>query len=194
LTLFKALLLSVWYDLSDVKLAEALDDRASFRRFCGFSGNEATPERTAFVRFREALSVFALDKSLFDEITGQFKARAIKVRTGTLVDATIIVSASKEDDEGHWVKHKGKSAVHGFKAHVGADADTALVEEARSRRPVSMMAARVRLLFPTIRGGVRRQRLSGIAFSRRRPCERRQAAHRRYRHVGTRRAGNIGSA
>ena len=25
--------LSIWYDLSDVKLAEALDDRASFRRF-----------------------------------------------------------------------------------------------------------------------------------------------------------------
>ena len=52
LAMFKALLLSVWYDLSDVKLAEALDDRASFRRFCGFSGTEATPERTAFVRFR----------------------------------------------------------------------------------------------------------------------------------------------
>jgi len=52
LVLFKALLLAVWYDLSDVKLAEALDDRASFRRFCGFSGAEPTPERTAFVRFR----------------------------------------------------------------------------------------------------------------------------------------------
>lgn len=95
LALFKALLLSVWYDLSDVKLAEALDDRASFRRFCGFSGNEATPERTAFVRFRKAMSVCALDKSLFDEITSQLKARAIKVKTGTLVDATIIVSVSK---------------------------------------------------------------------------------------------------
>ena len=129
LALFKALLLSVWYDLSDVKLAEALDDRASFRRFCGFSGNEATPERTAFVRFRKALMVCALDKSLFEEIASQLKARAIKVKTGTLVDATIIVSASKGDDEGHWVKHKGKAAVHGFKAHVGADADTALVEE-----------------------------------------------------------------
>ena len=127
LALFKALLLSVWYDLSDVKLAEALDDRASFRRFRGFSGNEATPERTAFARLRKALMVCAFDKSLFEEIASQLKARAIKVKTGTLVDATIIVSASKEDDEGHWVKHKGKPAVHGFKAHVGADA--ALVEE-----------------------------------------------------------------
>lgn len=129
LALFKAMLLAVWYDLSDVKLAEALDDRASFRRFCGFSASEPTPERTAFVRFRKALVDHKLDKPLFEAITGQLKAKAIRVKTGTLVDATIIASASEDDGEAHWVKHKGKPAVHGFKAHVGADADTALVEQ-----------------------------------------------------------------
>ena len=36
--------------------------------------------------------------------------------------------ASASENDG-WVKHKGKPAVHGFKADVGADADTALVEE-----------------------------------------------------------------
>jgi IS5 family transposase len=41
--MFKVLIHSIWYDLSDVKLAGALDDRASFRRFCGFSGTEVTP-------------------------------------------------------------------------------------------------------------------------------------------------------
>src|SRR3954468_21044242 len=60
LALFKALLLAVWYDLSDVKLAEALEDRVSFRRFCGFASNEptperTTPERTTFERFRREL-------------------------------------------------------------------------------------------------------------------------------------------
>lgn len=129
LALFKAMLLAVWYDLSDVKLAEALDDRASFRRFCGFASHEATPERTAFVRFRKVLASRGLDKALFEAITAQLKARAIRVKRGTLIDATIIASASEEDGEAHWVKHKGKPAVHGFKAHVGADADTALVEE-----------------------------------------------------------------
>lgn len=129
LALFKAMLLAVWYDLSDVKLAEALDDRSSFRRFCGFSASEPTPERTAFVRFRKALVEQELDKALFEAITAQLKARAIRVKAGTLVDATIIASASEEDDEARWVKHKGKPAMHGFKAHVGADADTALVEE-----------------------------------------------------------------
>ena len=129
LALFKAMLLAVWYDLSDVKLAEALADRSSFRRFCGFSASESTPERTSFVRFRKALVERGLDEVLFDAITAQLKTRAIRVKMGTLVDATIIASASAEDDEARWVKHKGKAAVHGFKAHVGADADMALVEE-----------------------------------------------------------------
>jgi len=129
LALFKALILAVWYDLSDVKLAEALDDRASFRRFCGFSSSEATPERTAFVRFRKALTTRGLDRALFDLVTDQLRAEAVTVKTGTLVDATIIASASKGDGEARWVKHRGKPAVHGFKAHVGADAETALVEQ-----------------------------------------------------------------
>ena len=128
LAMFKALLLSVWYDLSDVKLAEALDDRASFRRFCGFARYEATPERTAFVRFRRLLIAHGLDRPLFEAVTAQLKAKAIRIKSGTLVDATIITSASEADEEGRWVKHKGRAAVHGFKAHVGADATTALVE------------------------------------------------------------------
>ena len=49
--MFKALLLATWHDLSDVAHSEALSDRASFRRFCGFARDVATPERTAFVRF-----------------------------------------------------------------------------------------------------------------------------------------------
>jgi transposase, IS5 family len=128
LAMFKALLLAVWYDLSDVKLAEALDDRGSFRRFCGFSSTEATPERTAFVRFRRVLLAHGLDCRLFEAVTSQLKAHAVTVKVGTLVDATIIASASEADDDGHWVKHKGRAAVHGFKAHIGADASTGLVE------------------------------------------------------------------
>jgi IS5 family transposase len=129
LAMFKALLLPVWHDLSDVKLAEALGDRASFRRFCGFSRNEATPERTAFVRYCRSLVAQGLDGPLFEAVTTQLKARAITVKTGTLIDATVIVSASEGDADGRWVKHKGKPPVHGFKAHVGTDSTSALVEK-----------------------------------------------------------------
>lgn len=50
LAMFRAVPLAVWYGLSDVKLAYAVQDRASPRRFCGFSGAEMTPDRKALVR------------------------------------------------------------------------------------------------------------------------------------------------
>ena len=128
LCLLKALLLARWYDLSDVKLAEALDDRASFRRFCGFSRSEATPERTAFVRFRRSLVKFDLGEELFDAVAQQLSERHLSVKQGTLVDATIIASTSKGDNEARWVKHKNRKAVHGYKAHVACDEETALIE------------------------------------------------------------------
>lgn len=94
-----------------------------------FQRRSRRPNARPLFVFRKALVTHDLDRSLFHEITGQLKAKSIKVKTGTLVDATIIASASAEDGDAHWVKHKGKPAVHGFKAHVGADADTTLVEE-----------------------------------------------------------------
>ena len=129
LALFKALLIAVWYDLSDVKLAEALEDRVSFRRFCGFSRDEATPERTAFVRFRRELVARGLDHALFEGVTAALKARAVTIKTGTIVDATVIRSASEADADARWSGHRSRRAIHGYKAHIGADADTALVEK-----------------------------------------------------------------
>jgi transposase, IS5 family len=62
-------------------------------------------------------------------VTGQLRAKAITVKTGTLVDATVIASASHKDSEAAWSKHRRRRAVFGFKARVGAHAETALVEE-----------------------------------------------------------------
>jgi IS5 family transposase len=128
LALFRALLLAIWYDLSDVKLAEALEDRASFRRFCGFSATEATPERTAFVRFRAELVRRGLDRALFEAVTRQLEAKGVAVRTGTLVDATLIASASiRHDDEARWAGHRSRKPVHGYKAHVATDEEGGLI-------------------------------------------------------------------
>ncbi|MBP0447683.1 IS5 family transposase [Roseomonas sp. SSH11] len=128
LALFRALLLATWHDLSDVRLAEALDDRASFRRFCGFAAQEPTPERTAFVRFRAALLRRGLDRALFEAVTRQLDARGVVVRTGTLVDATLLPSASiRCDGEARWAGHRRRKPVHGYKAHVATDQEAGLI-------------------------------------------------------------------
>lgn len=120
LAMFKALLLATWHNLSDVALAEALSDRASFRRFCGFARGEATPERTAFVRFRRELIARGLDRSLFSAIARDLESKGATVRKGTLIDATVIGSASKSDQDASWVKHKSRAPAHGYKAHIAA--------------------------------------------------------------------------
>src|SRR4051794_19923948 len=128
LALFRALLLEMWHDLSDVRLAEALDDRTSFRRFCGFAAHEPTPERTAFVRFRAELVRRGLDRMLFEVITRQLDARGVVVRTGTLVDAALIASASmSQDGEAKWAGHRRRKPVHGYKAYVATDQDAGLI-------------------------------------------------------------------
>jgi transposase, IS5 family len=119
LALFKGLLLGLWHDLSDVALAEALDDRASFRRFCGFSSSEATPERTAFVRFRRELVERQLEEKLFAAVVRQLDTQGLAVKTGTLVDATVIRQAAKTDGEADWCVYGGKdrTPVKGHDSH-----------------------------------------------------------------------------
>src|SRR5262249_44291131 len=129
LAMFKALLLATWYNLSDVALAEALSDRASFRRFCGFACDEETPERTAFVGFRRLLVAYGLDQSLFAAIARDLERKGACVRKGTLIDATIIASASKGDGEAAWAKHKSRGPSHGYKAHIAADKDTGIIRK-----------------------------------------------------------------
>jgi transposase, IS5 family len=132
--LLKALLLGFWHDLSDVKLAEALEDRASLRRFCGFSGTEPTPERTAFVRFRRELVRLRLEKPLFAEVVRQLDARGLTVRTGALVDVEplerhwserqwrgVIRAASRDDGQAGWKAYGPDAPVKGYKAHVATD-------------------------------------------------------------------------
>jgi IS5 family transposase len=131
LAMFKALLLGFLHDLSDVALAEALDDRASFRRFCGFASSEATPERTAFVRFRRALVARGLDAKLFAAVLRQIEAQGLVVKTGTLVDATVVPQAAKTDGEADWCVYGGRKRgpVKGYKAHVAADEDGGIVRK-----------------------------------------------------------------
>jgi len=110
LALFKALLLSVWYDLSDVKLAEALDDRASFRRFCGFSATRRRPSAPRSCAFARPWR-FARWTSCCSTRSPANSRPGDEGENRTLVDATIHRFGEQDDDDGHWVKHKGKPAV-----------------------------------------------------------------------------------
>ncbi len=74
-----------------------------------------------------------MGQGLFEEIKGQLEAQGVRLREGTIVDATIIEAPSstknrtgQRDPEMRQVK-KGNQWYFGMKLHIGVDADTGLV-------------------------------------------------------------------
>jgi IS5 family transposase len=139
LCLFKSLLLSVWHNLSDAKLEDALADRLSFRRFCGFPLDAQTPDETTFVRFRKTLRERELFDKLFAAINQQLDQQGLFVKQGTLIDATIVEAdakrppvsegeISKVDPDAGFTKKNGDS-YFGYKMHAGVDEGSTLIRE-----------------------------------------------------------------
>src|SRR3954468_17994364 len=100
LAMFKALLLQQWYGLSDPGLEEALLDRVSFRRFCGFALDAQTPDETTLCRFRNALRQAGCGEVLFEEVLGQLERAGFVLKKGTLIDATLIQSSGRAPASG----------------------------------------------------------------------------------------------
>ncbi len=140
LSMFKALLLRQWYGLSDPGLEAALGDRLSFRRFRGYSMLDATPDETTFVRFRAALAERGLGDKLLGEVNRQLEKQGLMLKTGTLIDATLIEAAvsrpsgvpgglSPLDPDADWTR-RGRTAYFGFKSHLGVDQGSGLIRGA----------------------------------------------------------------
>lgn len=134
LKMFKALLLQRLYDLSDRQIEECLYDRFSFRRFCGFGLDEALPDATTLLRFRQALG--GKTQSLLDLVNEELRSMGVQMGQGAIVDATIIRSSAKTpkapevsdvDPEAGWTKKNG-DYIHGYKSHTCVEEVNGLVQ------------------------------------------------------------------
>jgi IS5 family transposase len=117
-----------WFNLSDPAAEDALYDSESMRRFAGIELAEDTiPDESTILRFRHLLEAHHLTERIFAEVRGLLEERRLLLKSGTIVDATIIAAppstknADKaRDPEMHQTK-KGKDWHFGMKAHVGTD-------------------------------------------------------------------------
>jgi len=123
-----------WFNLSDPAVEEALYDSRAMRRFVGIDlGREPVPDETTICKFRHLLEAHNLGAELFRLINAYLAENGLNVRTGTIVDATLIDAPSstknqdgQRDPEMHQTK-KGNQWYFGMKAHVGVDSQSKLI-------------------------------------------------------------------
>src|SRR5574343_1960671 len=123
-----------WFNLSDPAMEDALHDVPLFREFAGLGGwDDRLPDETTILRFRHKLEEKKLAPQILRTINDLLQHKGLMLKTGTVVDATLIAApsstknASGERDPEMKQSAKGKQWYFGMKAHVGVDAESGLV-------------------------------------------------------------------
>ncbi len=99
----------------------------------GVSGTQRIPERVSILRFKHLVEEHDLSPKILQVINAKLAAHGLLVKTGTVVDATLIASPSSTKKKGgEWDSEvdqvkKGNQWRFGMKAHIGVDADSGLM-------------------------------------------------------------------
>ena len=104
----------LFYNLSDPGMEDLLYESDPVRRFVGLKLSGPLPDETTILNFRRLLEKHKLGQGLLDEINAHLESQGLKLREGTIVDATITLAPSstknravERDPEMHQAK-KGK--------------------------------------------------------------------------------------
>ena len=126
--------LQLWYNLSDPAREDAVHDRRSFQRFLRLDPlAQKVPDESTVLHFRHLLEKHRLTEAIFARVRDQLEQRGLLVKSGTIVDATILAaSGSTKNEPGQRdpemsSTRKGGQWHFGMKAHLGVDAKSGLV-------------------------------------------------------------------
>ena len=133
-TMLRIHFLQQWFGLSDPAMEEALHDVPLYREFADLEGPmRRLPDESTILRFRHLLEEHGLAAPMFATVNRVLQAHGLTLKTGTVVDATLIAAPSStknstgERDPEMGQTKKGNNYYFGMKAHIGADADSGLV-------------------------------------------------------------------
>ncbi len=131
-TMLRIHFMQQWFGLSDPAMEEGLHDVPLYCQFAQLDpGMTRLPDESTILRFRHLLEQKELSPQIMAAINATLAARGLMLKTGTVVDATLIAAPSstknkdgERDLEMHQTK-KGNQWHFGMKAHI--DADSGLV-------------------------------------------------------------------
>ena len=146
--MFKTLVLSALYNLSDDQIVYQVRDRLSFMRFLGLGLGDRVPDAKTVWLYREALAQAGKVEEVFALFDGHLARQGYIARGGQILDASIVpvprnhntraenvaikagdvpegwadkpAKRSQKDVDARWTKKHGKSH-YGYKNHVNVD-------------------------------------------------------------------------
>lgn len=152
--MFKTLVLSALYNLSDDQIEYQVRDRLSFMRFLGLGLEHRVPDAKTVWLYRDALAQAGMVEELFKLFDGHLERQGYIARGGQILDASIVpvlrnhnthnenktiksgevpgdwankpAKRSQKDVDARWTKKQGKSH-YGYKNHVNVDRKHKLV-------------------------------------------------------------------
>ena len=123
----------LFYNLSDPGMEDLLYEAESVRRFVGLRLSGPLPDETTILNFRHLLEERQLGEGLMEEINRHLATQGLRLREGTIVDASIIEAPSStkngagERDPQMRQTKKGNEWRFGMKVHIGVDSETGVV-------------------------------------------------------------------
>ena len=146
--MFKTIILSALYNLSDDQVEHQIRDRLSFMRFLGLGLEDRVADAKTVWLYREQLTQAGVIETLFETFDGHLKDQGYLAMGGQIIDASIVAvpkqrNSRKEnagiragetpecwqdkpakrrqkDVEARWTKKHGRSH-YGYKNHVNVD-------------------------------------------------------------------------
>ncbi len=135
--MFKILILQRWFGLSDLEVERQMADRISFMSFLGFP--DPIPDSRTIWLFKERIAETGKDEVVWTELQRQLDGMGLRVKHGTIQDATFIEAdpgsskkprgeeaKTRRSRDGTWTK-KGKKSYFGYKLHQKTDIDFGLI-------------------------------------------------------------------
>jgi IS5 family transposase len=127
-TMLRIYFLQHWFDLSDPAAEDALYYSEAMRPFARVElGDDAVPDETTILHFRHLLERHQLPEAIFAHVRRLFERKGLLLKSGTIVDATIInapsstKNAPETRDPEMRSTRKGNQWYFGMKIHVGTD-------------------------------------------------------------------------
>ena len=152
--MFKILVPSALYNLSDDQVEYQVRDRLSFTRFLGPGPGDRVPDATTVRLYREALAQAGKVEELFRLFDGHLARQGYIARGGQILDASIVpvprnhntreenaaikggdepegrenkpAKRSRKDTDARWTRKHGKSH-YGYRNHVNVDRRHSLI-------------------------------------------------------------------